>query len=119
MLYELFNIKQGLSHGLINDVILQIQYKYYELKWIKLKDITCILDKWFKYERIYEYITIEYGLVYSDPITKVNKDTYGFTIKPSKKYNERIFNRIKSRLTTNTCFYSVKSGKNRIILCYK
>lgn len=118
MLYELFNIKQALSHELIDDIIVQIQYKYYQLKWMKLKDITCLLDKWFKYERIYDYITIEYGLVYSDPSSKVNKDTYGFTIKPSG-CNERIFNRIKSRLTTNTCFYSVKSGKNSIILCYK
>ena len=90
---------------------------------MKLKDVTCLLDKWVNYERINDkyyidigYITIKYGLVYSDPSSKRCKDTYGFTIDPSKYYNERMFSRIKSRLTTNTCFYSVKSGKNRIIL---
>jgi hypothetical protein len=137
MLQTLYNIKQGLSNHLIDDVIKIIQFNYYVLTksyFSIMDDILEILNKYYKYEKIsYEktdnryfktylhdsygyYITIEYDKISSDPANKKEKDIYGVIIKKSKYFKESTFKSLESRLIKNTCFKKIKSKKNCIKL---
>jgi hypothetical protein len=122
--YDLIQLK-------LNDVLVildnwveynTIDNKYYISGWMcrnyfRAGGRICHNYKMYKSDTV-SYITIEYKLVYSDPKCKRVKDTYGFVIKIDK-FQEPMFDLIRSRLTNNTYFYTVKSGKNRIILLYK